>query len=226
VEAPEPVKALAARVRRVDGVHDARLTGSRAAGDPTPLSDWDFELDADDVGQLWERLPAALEDLEPLALFWDPLGERPNLIVVLDGPVKVDLILDGHPFTPSPPWVAECETLPAIDAHFWDWTLWLGAKQLRGQDELVRSQLERQHQHLLGPLGVEEVPDSITDAVAVYLAARARHEERCDTQVDRRLGDQVQRALADHLQPFATTSDPSFWRQNEGSALAIRFDRE
>jgi hypothetical protein len=142
-----------------------------------------------------ERLPEAVAPLRPLADFWDPLGNRPNYIVVLDGPIKVDLIFAGQPFTPSPPWTPGPDTLAAIDAHFWDWTLWLGAKERRGEDDLVERQLARQHEHLLGPMGVADVPRSPAAAIESYLEARERQEDRFGVRVDRRLGQQVQDRL-------------------------------
>jgi predicted nucleotidyltransferase len=189
------VAALVERVEAVAGVTAVRLVGSRARGDPTPLSDWDYEVDTTDFDTVAAGLREAVAPLGPLADFWDPLGSRPNYIVVLDGPIKVDLIFAGHPFTPSAPWVPGPETLAAIDAHFWDWSLWLGAKQRRGEDELVQQQLVRQHEHLLGPMGVAVAPTSLAEAVEAYVEARDRQEQRFGVRVDRRLGRQVQEVL-------------------------------
>jgi len=192
------VDALAERVAAIEAVDGVRLVGSRARGEPTALSDWDFEVDTDDFAATAAGLPVAIVPLRPLTAFWDPLGNRPNFIVVLDGPTKVDLIFDGHPFTPSPPWVPSAESLPAIDAHFWDWTLWLGAKQLRGEGDLVRGQLDRLQEHLLGPLGSSGPPTDLDDAIAVYLGARDRHEARYGIRIDRTLGHQVSETLLAH----------------------------
>jgi hypothetical protein len=38
-------------------------------------------------------LERALQQLPVLALFWDPLSARANLIVILDGPIKIDVII-------------------------------------------------------------------------------------------------------------------------------------
>ena len=187
---------LVDRVSALDGVSEVRPVGSRARGDPTSLSDWDYEVDVSDFEAVAAELPGAVAPLGPLAVFWDPLGNRPNFTVLFDGPTKVDLIFADQPFTPSPPWVPSADTLAAIDAHFWDWTLWLGAKRLRGEDALVSDQLAHLHQHLLAPLGVAEPPDDLPSAIEAYVGARREQEERFGVRVDRRLGDQVQEALA------------------------------
>ncbi len=194
------VDALVEHVAAVEAVDAIRLTGSRDRGDPTPLSDWDYEIATTDFASVAAALPAAVAPLRPLAAFWDPLGNRPNFTVLLDGPTKVDLIFDGHPFTPSPPWVPSPGTLPAIDAHFWDWTLWLGAKRLRGDDDLVHRQLARLHEHLLAPLGVRAPPTDLRGAVETYLEARHEHEARYGVTVDPQLGDQVRAALTTELE--------------------------
>jgi predicted nucleotidyltransferase len=193
VNQPSDVAELVHALPGVDGV---RLVGSRGRGDPTPLSDWDYEVDTARFDEVADALPAAVAPARPLATLWDPLGERPNFTVLLDGPAKVDLIFDGHPFSPSPPWVPSAESLPAIDAHFWDWTLWLGAKQLRSEADLVRGQLDHLHQHLLAPMGAAGPPADLADAVESYLAQRSEQERRFGVVVDRRLGDQVAPALA------------------------------
>ena len=169
-------------------VHRVELIGSRAVGDPTALSDWDFALAAPDAASAVDDLPARIRATGPLALFWDPLSTRRNLVVVVDGPHKVDLILDV-PHRPRPPWTAGPDTLAAIDQHFWDWVLWLGSKHLRGRRELVTSELVKLTNHLLRPLGLADRPATIEEAVRAYTTA-----ER--PGVDGELGRQVARALA------------------------------
>lgn len=188
--------ALTRRVETVEGVDCVRLVGSQARGDPTPLSDWDFEVDTTEFDAVAAALPGAVAPLEPLASFWDPLGARPNFTVLLDGPVKVDLIFAGHPFTPSSPSVPGPTTLTAMDTHFWDWALWLGAKALRGERALVARELGRLYQHLLGPMGVRAEPDDLAAAVATYQQALTHQEARFGISVDPRLGTQAARALA------------------------------
>ena len=65
---------LVDRVAALDGVSEVRPVGSRARGDPTPLSDWDYEVDVTDFEAVAAELPGAVAPLGPLAVFWDPLG--------------------------------------------------------------------------------------------------------------------------------------------------------
>lgn len=183
---------LEARVRAAVEPHSAvrkvRLVGSRARGEPTPLSDWDFVVETDDVDTVAETLPQLVERLDPLVAQWDRLSEEHAcyMLVLGDG-VKVDFMLDRPP-TVARPWEVRRETLAPLDGHFWDWILWLGGKQLRGRDELVRSMLSGlMFEHLLGPLGVAQPPESIAEAVASYRDARAGREREFDIEVPRRL---------------------------------------
>lgn len=57
-------------------VRDVRLVGSRAAGMPTALSDWDFVIDADEPVALAVELPDLAGSLRPLAAQWDRLSHR------------------------------------------------------------------------------------------------------------------------------------------------------
>ena len=113
---------------------------------------------------------------------------------MLRGPVKVDLIFD-EPQVDSPPWMPGPETLETIDRHFWDWVLWLAAKEAAGKRELVEGELAKLFRHLLEPLGVERRPASIGGAVEAYRAARAAAEERYGVVVPRELEDEVAPAL-------------------------------
>jgi hypothetical protein len=84
------------------------------------------------------------------------------------------------------------ETLAELDGHFWDWILWLGGKQLRGRDELVRSMLSGvMFEHLLGPLGVARPPGAIAETVAAYREARATREAEFGSVVPRQLEQAV-----------------------------------
>jgi predicted nucleotidyltransferase len=71
---------VAARVTEVLAPHpDVRrveLAGSRARGEVTALSDWDFHLDAHNGAQLARDLPDLVAPLAPLAGQWDRLTER------------------------------------------------------------------------------------------------------------------------------------------------------
>ena len=109
---PSGVETIREAVRAVPGVHGVELVGSGAAGDRTPLSDWDFELDVDDEDAL-DTLERALQHLPVLALFWDPLSARANLSVILDGPTKIDVIVpEMHNPHPVPRWPVTAQTLP------------------------------------------------------------------------------------------------------------------
>lgn len=170
-------------------VRGVQLVGSRASGTPTALSDWDFTVHVDEFSSIEDDLPSLVSQLEPLAQQWDRLGptEYSCYMLMLPGPVKVDLIFPGVPHHPEPPWEVNSSTLVGIDDHFWDWILWLAAKRLAGRHRLVEQQLATMHRHLLQPMGVDAVPESIQDAVARYLAARERLESRFGIHIPRRL---------------------------------------
>jgi pimeloyl-ACP methyl ester carboxylesterase len=188
-------------VRRVE------LAGSRAAGTETPLSDWDFAVQTDDFTALAEALPELVAPLEPLAQQWDPLGDRPTYMLMLPGPTKIDLIFPGEPMRDRPPWRVSADTMVALDAHFWDWILWLAAKRAGGREELVRDQLAKMHDFLLGPLGVVGEPSTIDEAVGAYLSASSEAEQRLGVVVPRALREEVLPALSDgHRLDAAGTS--------------------
>ncbi len=152
-------------------VHNIRLVGSRADGKPGPLSDWDFAIDCDSGGAVAIDLPLLLAALKPLAFVPDPLACHVVVAVILPGAIKLDLLFeDAHEIEAA--WYASAETLPAIDRHFWDWTLWLGGKQLRGQLELVSSHLSTLSVHLLQPLGVETKPRTLGKRQPLYAGPR------------------------------------------------------
>jgi hypothetical protein len=176
-------------------VRSARLVGSRAHGNPGPLSDWDFELDCDDVDAVVGNLPALLELLQPLAFVPDPLARHVVVAAILPDPAKVDLIFQaGH--EPEPAWTASAETLVGMDRHFWDWVLWLAGKQLKGEGAFVREQLRLLADYLLAPLGVEKMPVSLEEAVSSYKQARDDWTPRLSVPVPPELGEAVERALA------------------------------
>jgi hypothetical protein len=115
-------------------------------------------------------LPRLVEPLRPLSRQWDRLSPFPTYMLMLPGPVKVDFLFPGRPNRPAPPWQVTRETLPALDAHFWDWILWLVSKQ--GRHKLVAEQLRLMHEHLLAPMGAERAPGSVSEALASYLERR------------------------------------------------------
>jgi hypothetical protein len=99
-----------------------------------------------------ERLPAITARLYPVVSQWDRLSITWCSTLILGGPVKVDLIF-AEPHAALPPWRVTADTMPGIDAHFWDWMLWLTPKQEAGKSDLVAAELAKLHQHLLAPVG-------------------------------------------------------------------------
>jgi hypothetical protein len=182
-------------LRQHPSVRSVSLAGSRARGTPTALSDWDFAVETDDLAALAGALPDLVAPLEPLARQWDPFGEHPNYMLMLRGPTKIDLIFVHEPMRPRPPWRVGADTLAAVDAHFWDWILWLAAKRAGGRDELVREELGKMQRYLLGPLGVAAEPRTIEHAVADYSSALDEAERRFGVRVPQALRDEVLPAI-------------------------------
>lgn len=173
-----------------------RLIGSRAEDRATELSDWDFAVKTRDFRALAGALPELLAPLSPLSEQWDRLSDRFCWMLMLRGPTKVDLIFVDEAHLPEPPWELAAETLDGIDAHFWDWMLWLYAKGARGDTEVVPSELQKLFVHLLSPLGVAEIPSSIGEAVGRYREARDAAERRFSRRVTRDLDQEVAPVLA------------------------------
>jgi predicted nucleotidyltransferase len=186
------VLAPSPQVVRVD------LVGSRARGEETALSDWDFRIDTTNGAALARELPTLVEPLEPLAAQWDRLTERATYMLMLPGAVKVDLFPGDELRAIQPPWEPTPSNLVAIDAHFWDWALWLGGKVLAEKSGVVSEELGKLHLNLLGPLGVTSPPATVEQAVGEYRGARDRLERRWEMSVPRRMGDEVALALVRH----------------------------
>lgn len=186
VLAPSPL------VVRVD------LVGSRARAEETALSDWDFRIDTTNGAALARELPTLVEPLEPLAAQWDRLTERATYMLMLADAVKVDLFPGDELRAIQPPWEPTPSNLVAIDAHFWDWALWLGGKVLAEKSAVVSEELGKLHRNLLGPLGVTSPPATVEQAVAEYRGARDRLERQWEMSVPRRVGDEVAFALVRH----------------------------
>jgi hypothetical protein len=194
VDVVDRVRAVLLLDPNVTGVE---LVGSRSIGTETALSDWDIQIAAVDFDELMAALPALTEKLRPLAAQWVRLSSRPVYMLILPGGIKVDLFADDRPRTSEPPWQAQSDNLNAIDAHFWDWILWLAGKQLRGQAELVHDECEKLYVHLLQPLGATAIPRTITFAVEEYLDLRVSAEYVAQVPVDPRLGEAVFSRLRD-----------------------------
>jgi hypothetical protein len=176
-------------------VRDVELVGSRATGSSTPLSDWDFAVMTDGFDAVAPELPSIVAELDPLAQQWDRISEYPCYMLMLRGPVKVDLIFPGEPYESLPPWTVTAETIDGIDRHFWDWILWLASKREKGEEELVRRELVKMSEHLLRPLGADRVPGSIEATLESYRSARDKREREFGIEVSRRLEREVLPAL-------------------------------
>ena len=166
------------------GIDRVEPTGSRASGRARPQSDWDFQIATEAFPEVRERMPALVIPLQPVVAQWDRLSRTWCFMLLLAGPVKVDLIFD-QPHVALPPWRVTAATLPGIDDHFWDWMLWLSGKRAAGRRELVAAELGRLHEYLLGPLGVTAPPATLEQAITDYRAARASWQGRLGCRVSR-----------------------------------------
>jgi hypothetical protein len=181
-------------LRRSPAVREVRLVGSRAEGREHDRSDWDFVVESTDFEGVSHALPALLAHLDPLVQQWDRLSNHPCWMLILPGPVKVDLIFAETAHQLEPPWIPSGENLIAIDQHFWDWILWLDSKPATNTT-LHEAELRKMYEHLLSPLGVQAAASTIGEAVAAYRDARRRAEGRFGVRVPRLLEDEVLPAL-------------------------------
>lgn len=172
-----------------------QLAGSRERGDENALSDWDFVVETDDARILRENISHLVDSLNPLVGQWDRLGPVWCCMLILKGGVKVDIIVEGTTQVDEPPWKVSPENLPAIDDHFWDWTLWLGSKCLKDDSDMVTRELTKMFDHLLEPLGVRQVPESIGEAISAYTAARDHHTDELGVRIAMDLQAEVVGAL-------------------------------
>lgn len=177
-----------ARISKVE------LTGSRARGEATPLSDWDFAITAPQFDELREGLAEIVGPLRPVVTQWDRLSPIWCYMLILPGPAKVDLLF-SCPHQPLGPWPVTASTLAGIDGHFWDWALWLRSKEAAGRRAMVTAELRKMHEHLLSPMGVTSPPESVSDAVSVYRGVRDEWERRLRSSVPRIVEDTVIPAL-------------------------------
>jgi hypothetical protein len=176
------------------GIQRIELTGSRASGRATPLSDWDFQVVTAGFAAVRDAIPRLVVPLSPVVAQWDRPSRTWCYMLILNGPAKVDLIF-GQPHAALPPWQASASTLRGIDDHFWDWTLWLRSKQAAGKQHLVEAELGKLHEHLLGPLGVMQAPATIELAIAGYRTARHQWERRLGMRIPRTAEEAVIQAL-------------------------------
>jgi len=176
-------------------VRAVRLVGGRSRGAGSPLSDWDFTVETRDFEALAPELPEILAPFAPLGTLWDPRSSSAFFMVILPGGVRLDLEFD-QPQKPEPRWAASADTLPRIDAHFWNWSLYLASKREKSREDLVDEGLKQLSSYLLAGLGVDEVPASIERAIELYLRVRERAERRFGVAVPRSLGEDVRRAIS------------------------------
>lgn len=165
-------------------ISNIELAGSRARGEATPLSDWDFAVTAPQFDEVRDTLPDIVRALHPVVAQWDRLSRTWCYMLLLPGPAKVDLLF-GHPHQPATPWQVTASTLARVDDHFWDWTLWLRSKLAAGRHDIVALELRKLHEHLLGPMGVITAPASLIDAVTAYRGARHECERRFGARISR-----------------------------------------
>jgi hypothetical protein len=176
------------------GIDRVEPVGSRASGDSLALSDWDFKITTRAFAEVQQRLPALAAPLRPVVAQWERLSSTWCYMLILVGQAKVDLIFT-EPHAVLPAWQVTAATLPGIDDHFWDWMLWLAAKEQAGKADLVAAELAKLHEHLLAPLGVPAQPVTLRQAIGSYRAARRCWEQRLNCQVPRAAEQAVSPAL-------------------------------
>jgi predicted nucleotidyltransferase len=179
------------------------LIGSRARGESTSLSDWDFSVETNDFDAAANILPELTKALDPLAQLWDPLCEVATYMLILPGPTKVDFLFLDQPGQHLPPPLVTAETLVSVDTHFWDWSLWLTSKLAAGKNELVEQELAKMTEHILHPMGITGRPTNLSEAVSAYLSARTRQEAKLGLKVPRTLGLEVERVVEAVSGPIA-----------------------
>ena len=190
------VAAVKAALEAHPAVRSVELVGSRATGRTHALSDWDLSVQADDFQRILGDLPGLVEPIRPLHTFWDPYGRHYAYMVLLPGPTKLDICFFDQPHEYEPPYEPSAETLQTMDSHFWDWILWTEQKRLCGDATQMRESLELMYTHLLAPMGVDDDPISVRDAVNAYLGARDRLEGELHVRIDRTLENEVRPVLS------------------------------
>ncbi len=196
------VDSVPAVVTRALAAHGAITsvspTGSRARGNPGPLSDWDLAVTTDDFQSVRADLPGLLAPLTPITPHWDPLSRIWNYIFMLRGGMVVNLLFIEEPHVIDPPWSPSAETLQDIDTHFWDWSFWLVSKRLKGEHGLVKSELHKMFGFLLGPMGCDASPATVEEAWSAYLAVRGQMVGRFGVNIDDTLERETRTTLGRH----------------------------
>ena len=177
-------------------VKSVKFAGSRSRGTHEQLSDWDFAVETSDFEAFAQDLPALVAPLDPLGQQWEPMGHFPVYQVFLRGPTKIEyLFLDGTQ-DPLAPLTPSRDTLPAINTHFWDWIWWLTTKASIGRTDLVAEHLPQLYTHLLEPMGIRAMPETIQSAIEAFVARRNELEQQFGVSVDRALESEVCQGIA------------------------------
>jgi hypothetical protein len=184
-----------ALVAKHPAVTQVELAGSRSRGTQEDLSDWDFSVRTSDFAAVARDMPSLVAALDPLGEQWEPLGHFPVYQVLLRGPMKVEYLFLEHVQDAKPPLSPGKDTLLAINTHFWDWVWWLATKAAAGHKELVARHLPQLHRHLLRPIGVDAVPETIDAAIELFLRRRDELERRYGVSVPRELENEVRRGI-------------------------------
>jgi predicted nucleotidyltransferase len=185
-------------------VNDIRLAGSRSRGTHEELSDWDFAVTTSDFAALALDMPALVAPLKPMGEQWEPLGHFPVYQVLLEGPTKVEYLFLDYSQDAAPSVTPSAATLRGIDNHFWDWIWWISTKASIGRVDLVAEHLRQLHEHLLRPMGVEAVPESIDAAIDQFVARRDELQQAYGVSVSHALEREVRGGFAELL---GSTSD-------------------
>ena len=164
------------------------------------FSDWDFGVKVHNFPSFAQEIATLVAPLRPLAMQWDRLSEIKCYMLIVHGPVKVDFLFPDEPNEPEDPWRVSKDSMEQIDAHFWDWVLWLASKESRGNPELVSTELSKLFDHILQPMLVQQAPESISDAINDYKKARGEFESRFQMSVNKELQDEVEPLLAEALE--------------------------
>lgn len=181
-------------IRKHPAVSQVTLTGSRQRGDATEWSDWDFLVETTDFEAVSIALPSLTESLNALIHLWDPLSRHAIYMMILKGPVKIDLIFD-RPHPQEPPWTVSIDTIRLINSHFWDWILWIASKEASGKKDMSIKEFEKMYDYLLTPLGCSRSPGCVEEAVRAYLAAFRRQKSLLNIEVDQAVEIEVIRGL-------------------------------
>jgi hypothetical protein len=200
VSGPGPSSGLGGRIvcllEAHHSVRRAELVGSRAAGRASVHSDWDFWITCDNFAALASELPQLFAPLHPLAQQWSRFGRYRCWMLVLPGPVRIELMFPAEGQDPPGPRQPSADNLAAMDAQFWDWVLRANGKQAVGGNTEAVIELELIFEDLLSQLGVQAKPRSLAEAVECYRLARDAAEASFGIRVPRHLETEVAKQLS------------------------------